>query len=73
MLGLPKPGEVVTFTSAEGHRVPVPGRPGSYYKPGEPATEVWSYQHHARLMAGALVLNQWAGKPAAPAATEEGA
>ena len=75
MIGLPTPGEKVTFCAAQGHRVPVPGRPGSYYKPGEPVTEVWSYQHHARYMAGALVLIEWAGKPAGAAAapTEEGA
>lgn len=74
MIGLPTPGEKVTFSAAQGHRVPVAGRPGAYYKPGEAVTETWTYQHHARYLAGALVLIEWAGKPAeAPAATEEGA
>lgn len=69
MIGLPQPGEKVTFSAAEGHRVPSIGRPGSYYATGEPVTEVWTYQHHTRLVAGALVLIEWAGKPAQP---EEG-
>ncbi len=68
MIGLPKPGEKVTFSAAEGHRVPVSGRPGSYYTPGEEVTETWTYQHHARLTAGALVLIEWSGKPAEPPA-----
>lgn len=67
MIGLPKPGEKVTFSAAEGHLVPVVGRPGSYYRAGEPVTETWTPQHHARYVAGALVLIDWAGKPAAPA------
>lgn len=74
MIGLPQPGEKVIFCAAEGHRVPVFGRPGAYYKPGEPVTEAWTYQHHARYVAGALVLIQWSGQPGEPAAaTEEGA
>lgn len=66
MIGLPKPGERVTFSAAEGHRVPIPGRPGSFYRAGETVTETWSFQHHSRLMAGALVLIDWPGKPPPP-------
>lgn len=72
MIGTPKIGEKVTFCAAEGHRVPVSGRPGSFYTTGELVTEPWTYQHHARLLTGAFVLIEWSGKPEA-AAPPEGA
>lgn len=63
MLGLPQPGESVTFRISEGHRVPMVGRKGKVYPAGQDITERWTQEHHGRHRAGALLLVKWSGMP----------
>lgn len=56
MIGLPQPGESVTFRIAEGHRVPIAGRPGKFYELGKDFTEAWSQALYARLRTGAIEI-----------------
>lgn len=63
MIGLPEPGERVTFRACPGHRVPREGRPGEFYKTGEPVTEPFTQVLYSRLMTGAIELLEWSGKP----------
>lgn len=72
MQALPEIGERVTFRACPGHRVPIDGRPGQFYKTGEAVTESWTQLLYGRLMTGAIELLEWKGKPTpAPAAPEE--
>jgi hypothetical protein len=63
MQNLPDVGEVVKFRIAEGHLVPMPGRPGRFYPVGETIEEAWKPEHVARVRTGALLLEEWSRMP----------